>query len=158
MARRMALAVIGAVSACSTKMSRTVRMFSLRWGFEAEGVCVAVDDRPVRQVVVLDDVVGAVPVEEIVFDLGALRVMADMALTGVALEVCPRSAEPAASGDFVDLHVRSFFLFCEAPLLRKSPCLFRCFAAIQSNFWFRRIQNDLREAIAETTQAENGGD
>jgi hypothetical protein len=29
------------------------------------------------------------PVEEIVFDLGALRVMADMALTGVALEVGP---------------------------------------------------------------------
>ena len=40
-----------------------------------------------RQVVVFDDVVGAVPVEEIVFDLGALRVVTDMALTGVALEV-----------------------------------------------------------------------
>jgi hypothetical protein len=35
--------------------------------------------------------------------------MADMALTGVALEVCPWRAEPAASGDFVDSHVRSFF-------------------------------------------------
>jgi len=35
--------------------------------------------------------------------------MADMALTGVALEVSPWWAEPAASGDFVDLHVRSFF-------------------------------------------------
>jgi hypothetical protein len=33
-----------------------------------------------------------------------------MALTGVALEVCSWWAEPAASGDFVDLHVRSFFL------------------------------------------------
>jgi hypothetical protein len=49
-----------------------------------------------------------VPVEEIVFDLSALRVMADMAFTGVALEVCPWWAEPAASGDSVDLHVRSF--------------------------------------------------
>jgi len=29
------------------------------------------------------------PVEEIVFDLGTLRVMTDMALTGVALEVGP---------------------------------------------------------------------
>ena len=57
----------------------------------------------------LDDFVGAMPIEEVVFDLGALRVMADMALTGVALEVCPCWAEPAASGDFVDLHVRSFF-------------------------------------------------
>ena len=56
------------------------------------------------------DFVGTLPVEEVVFDLGALRVMADMALTGVALEVGPWSAEPAASGDFVDLHVRSFFL------------------------------------------------
>ena len=56
-------------------------------GAESEGVRVAVDDRPVRQVVVFDDFVGAVPIEEIVFDLGALRVMADMALTGVALEV-----------------------------------------------------------------------
>jgi hypothetical protein len=54
-------------------------------GFEAEGVRVAVDDRPVRQVVVFDDVVGAMPIEEIVFDLGALRVVTDMALTGVAL-------------------------------------------------------------------------
>jgi hypothetical protein len=35
--------------------------------------------------------------------------MADMALTGVALEVCSWWAQPAASGDFVDLHVRSFF-------------------------------------------------
>ena len=41
-------------------------------GPEAEGVRVAVDDRPVRQVVVLDNFVGALPVEEIVFDLGAL--------------------------------------------------------------------------------------
>jgi len=79
-------------------------------GPESEGVRVAVDDRPVRQVVVLDDFVGAMPVEEIVFDLRALRVMTDMALTGVALEVGPRWAEPAASGDFVDLHVRSFLL------------------------------------------------
>jgi hypothetical protein len=70
---------------------------------------VAVDDRPVRQVVVLDDFVRALPVEEIVFDLGALRVMADMALTDVVLEVCPWWAQFAASGDFVDLHVRSFF-------------------------------------------------
>ena len=56
---------------------------------EAEGVRVAVDDRPVRQVVVLDDLVRALPVKEIVFDLRALRVMTDMALTGVALEVSP---------------------------------------------------------------------
>ena len=64
-----------------------------------------------RQVVVFDDVVGAVPVEEIVFDLGALRVMADMALTSVALEVSPSWAESAGSGDFVDLHILfpSFF-------------------------------------------------
>ena len=54
------------------------------------------------------DFVGTLPVEEVVFDLGALRVMADMALTGVALKVCPWRAEPAASGDFFDLHVRSF--------------------------------------------------
>ncbi len=60
-------------------------------GFESEGVRMAVDDRPVRQVVVLDDFVGALPVKEIVFDLGALRVMTDMALTGVALEVGPWS-------------------------------------------------------------------
>jgi len=58
-------------------------------GFEAEGVRMAVDDRPVRQVVVLDDLVRALPVKEIVFDLRALRVMTDMALTGVALEVSP---------------------------------------------------------------------
>jgi hypothetical protein len=59
--------------------------------------------------VVFDDVVGAVPIEEIVFDLGALRVMADMALTGVALEVWSWSAQLAASGDSVDLHVVPFF-------------------------------------------------
>jgi hypothetical protein len=92
-------------------------------GFEAEGVRVAVDGRTARQGVVFDDFVGAMPVEEIVFDLGALRVMADMALTGVALEVCPCWAEPAASGDFVDLHVSFLLSFGEAPLLRKSPCL-----------------------------------
>lgn len=108
MARRMALAVMGAVSACSTKISRTVADVLVAAGPEAAGVRVAIDDRPVRELVVLDDVVGAVPVEEIVLDLGALRVMTDMALTGVALEVCPWRAEPAASGDFVDLHVRSF--------------------------------------------------
>jgi hypothetical protein len=79
-------------------------------GFEAEGVRVAVDDRPVRQRVVFDDFVGAMPVEEIVFDLGALRVMTDLALTGMASEVGPWWAELAASGDFVDLHVRSFLL------------------------------------------------
>ncbi len=79
-------------------------------GFESEGVRMAVDDRPVRQVVVLDDLVRALPVKEIVFDLRALRVMTDMALTGVALEVGLGRAELAASGDFVDLHVRSFFL------------------------------------------------
>lgn len=51
------------------------------------------------------------PVEEVVLDLGALRVMTDMALTGVALQVWPWSAQFAASGDFVDLHVLPFFLW-----------------------------------------------
>ena len=88
-------------------------------GFEAEGVRVAVDDRPVRQVVVFDDFVGAMPVEEIVFDPGALRVMTDMALTGVAMEVGPWWAELAASGDFVDLHVRSFFLLVKLLYLER---------------------------------------
>jgi hypothetical protein len=113
----MALAVMGAVSACSTKISRMVRMFSFRRALRPRALAC---DRPMREMVVLDDVVGAVPVEEVVLDLDALRVMADMALTGVALEVCPWRAEPAASGDFVDSHVRSFS-FCEAPSLRFVP-------------------------------------
>src|ERR1700721_1031437 len=78
-------------------------------GFESEGVRMAVDDRPMRQLVVLDDFVGAMPIEEVVFDLGALRVVTDMALTGVALEVCSWRAELAASSDFFDLHVCPFF-------------------------------------------------
>jgi hypothetical protein len=49
------------------------------------------------------------PIEEVVFDLGALRVMADMALTGVALEVCPCWAEPAASILSIFMFVPSFF-------------------------------------------------
>jgi len=64
----------------------------------------------VRQFVVANDFVRAVPIQEIVFDLGALRVMADMALTGVALEAGPCWAPLAASGDAVDVHVRPFFL------------------------------------------------
>jgi hypothetical protein len=50
---------------------------------------VAVDDRIVRQSVVANDFVRAVPIKEIVLDFGALRVMADMALTGVAQEAGP---------------------------------------------------------------------
>src|ERR1700752_1269171 len=45
--------------------------------------------------------------------------MADMALTGVALEVGPWSAEPTASCDFVNLHVRSFFLLVKLLYLER---------------------------------------
>jgi hypothetical protein len=79
-------------------------------GPESEGVGVAVDDRVVRQFVVANDFVRAVPIQEILLDFGAVRVMADMALTGVALEVGPWWAPFAASGDAIDLHVRPFFL------------------------------------------------
>ena len=97
-----------------------------------------------RQAVVFDDFVGAMPVEEIVFDLGALRVVTDMALTGVASEVGPWWAELAASGDFVDLH-DSFLLSLEAslglekyaPTHASAPCV--------------------TVSIAETTQTKNGG-
>jgi hypothetical protein len=39
-----------------------------------------------------------VPIQEVVFDFGTLRVMANMALTGVALEAGPCWAQVAASG------------------------------------------------------------
>jgi hypothetical protein len=74
-------------------------------GPESEGVRVAVDDRIVRQFVIANDFVRPVPIQEILFDFGAERVMANMALTGVAQEVGPCWAELAASGDSVDPHV-----------------------------------------------------
>jgi hypothetical protein len=72
---------------------------------ESKGVRVAVDDRIVRQFVVANDFVRAVPIQEILLDFGAKRVMANMALTGVALEVSPCWPPFAASGDSVDPHV-----------------------------------------------------
>jgi hypothetical protein len=82
------------------------------------------------------------PVEEIVFDLGALRVMTDMALTGVALEVCPWWAELAASGDFVDLHV--------------VPSFSGNFLGAQKNAPTHASALRVKVSIAETTQTKKG--
>ena len=76
MARRMALAVIGRTQPARGDVEDGADVL-VAAGAESEGVRVTVNARPVRQVVVSDHLVGVVPIEEIVFDLGALRVMAD---------------------------------------------------------------------------------
>ena len=53
-------------------------------GGEAESLGVAVDRRMVSELVFLDNFVGIAPVEEVLLELGAARVIADAALTGVA--------------------------------------------------------------------------
>ena len=53
-------------------------------GGEAESLGVAVDRRMVSELVFLDDFVGIAPVKEVLLELGASRVIADAALTGVA--------------------------------------------------------------------------
>ena len=88
-------------------------------GGEPESLGVAVDRRMVGELVFLDDFVGIAPVEEVLLELGAARVIANAALTGVAddfrvgdvpasFRVGGVQSTPfAASDNFVDVHVTS---------------------------------------------------
>lgn len=58
----------------------------LAFSVEAGGVDVAIECASLREVVVADDIVGAVPVQEVGFDVFAVFVLADDALAAVALE------------------------------------------------------------------------
>ena len=87
-------------------------------GGETESLGVAVDRRMVSELVFLNDFVGIAPVEEVLLELGAARMVADAALTGVAddfrigdvsasfrLAGVHQSTPFAASDNFVDVHV-----------------------------------------------------
>jgi hypothetical protein len=89
-------------------------------GGEAKSLSVAVDRRMVSELVLLNDFVGIAPVEEVLLELGAARVIANAALTGVAddfrvgdvsasfrLAGVHQSTPFAASDNFVDVHVTS---------------------------------------------------
>ena len=75
-------------------------------GGEPESLGVAVDRRMVGELVFLDHFVGIAPVEEVLLELGAARVIANAALTGVADDFRLRTLF-AASDNFVDVHVTS---------------------------------------------------
>jgi hypothetical protein len=110
-------------------------------GGEAEGVRVAVDGGVVGEFVFLDDAGGADPVEVVPLDFGAARVMADMALTGVAKTV-GFAVGVEAPDDGVDVHVRSSSLQKLLPRLLK-------FAPTHAN------RSGLWKTIVETTQTQS---
>jgi hypothetical protein len=118
-------------------------------GGETESLGVAVDRRMVSELVFLNDFVGIAPVEEVLLELGAARMVADAALTGVADDFrvgdvsasfrfagVHQSTPFAASDNFVDVHVTSSRTryICPTHVNRR----FRAGSTVETTYGIRR--------------------
>ena len=121
MARRMVEPVTWTVSACSMMVSRTEQSLNAQ-GSETGGIGVAVESHAVSQGILLDDLWDAAPVEVVEVDDGAIFVVADGALTGVAGGVGLRDPSAAPAENLVELHV-AYSLFARPPDCCDAGCL-----------------------------------